>query len=156
MEHPRDLAVGKLQVRGPSPLPSPTSVDPLQISQCKVTTIPDGVFYLGRLSYLRLFGNQLTALPAYWSMVYLIELDVGNNNLTALPDGVCSCLQLRVLKVRRQGDCKRVHQTHLGTWLAAYVSSPIPMHLHAAAREVEMCAVVTASGATKPFGVTSR
>lgn len=85
----------------PSQLELCTTLQSLCISQCKVTTIPDGVFYLGRLSYLRLFGNQLTALPAYWSMVYLIELDVGNNNLTALPDGVCSCLQLRVLKVQR-------------------------------------------------------
>jgi Leucine-rich repeat (LRR) protein len=75
-------------------------LESLCVSQCRLSALPDAVCCLGRLHTLRAFGNVLRVLPAYWSLVYLTELDLGNNDLSELPDGLCSCRQLRHLKVQ--------------------------------------------------------
>ena len=78
-----------------------SALESVCVSQCGLTALPEAVTCLGRLHTLRAFGNVISRLPSYWSLVYLEELDLGNNDLTELPEGLCSCRHLRVLKVQR-------------------------------------------------------
>jgi Leucine-rich repeat (LRR) protein len=71
------------------------------ITQCHLAAVPAGLVTLGRLRHLRLFQNDIAALPDYWSALHLQELDVSGNDLTSLPDAVVTCVSLRVLKAQR-------------------------------------------------------
>ena len=85
----------------PEAIEACTSLVALCVSQCRLAALPDSVTCLGRLRTLRAFGNALSRLPSYWSLVYLSELDLGKNDLSSLPDALCSCLQLRLLRLNR-------------------------------------------------------
>lgn len=76
-------------------------LESVTIGQCKLSTVPEGLFDLSRLRYLRLFQNAIAWLPSYWGLVQLQELDLSSNSLVELPDAVTGCYQLEVLRVSR-------------------------------------------------------
>jgi Leucine-rich repeat (LRR) protein len=76
-------------------------LESVTIGQCKLSSVPEGLFDLSHIRFLRVFQNALTWLPSYWGLVELQELDLSSNALAELPDAVTGCFQLEVLRVSR-------------------------------------------------------
>ncbi|MEH2086531.1 COR domain-containing protein [Nostoc sp.] len=70
----------------------------LDLSNIKLTEIPEAIASLTQLQQLDLRNNQLTELPeAIASLTQLQELNLRNNQLTELPEAIASLTQLQEL-----------------------------------------------------------
>ncbi|OYD93859.1 hypothetical protein CDG76_17985 [Nostoc sp. 'Peltigera membranacea cyanobiont' 210A] len=74
----------------------------LDLSNMKLTEVPEAIASLTQLQTLNLSSNQLTALPeAIASLTQLQQLDLSYNELTALPEAITSLTQLQTLNLSR-------------------------------------------------------
>ncbi len=72
----------------------------LDLSKNKLTSIPAGIGNLINLEYLNLSSNELELLPPETvTLVKLIKLFLGNNQLTSLPEGIGNLTLLEELSV---------------------------------------------------------
>ncbi|MEH2023356.1 leucine-rich repeat protein [Nostoc sp.] len=72
----------------------------LDLSDMKLTEIPEAIASLTQLQELDLDDNQLTELPeAIASLTQLQQLDLNNNELTELPEAIASLTQLQQLNL---------------------------------------------------------
>ncbi|MEH2320821.1 leucine-rich repeat protein [Nostoc sp.] len=82
----------------PEAIASLTQLLTLNLSDNQLTQLPEAIASLTQLQRLNLDSNQLTELPeAMASLTQLQRLDLGNNQLTELPEAMASLTQLQQL-----------------------------------------------------------
>ncbi|MEH2280221.1 MAG: COR domain-containing protein [Nostoc sp.] len=84
----------------PEAIASLTQLQELYLRNNQLTELPEAIAYLTGLQWLDLSNNQLTELPeAIASLTQLQQLNLSNNELTQLPEAITSLTQLQQLNL---------------------------------------------------------
>ncbi|CAL4060276.1 unnamed protein product, partial [Meganyctiphanes norvegica] len=77
-----------------------SSIQVLDLSENKISNIPDSINKLSNLRILKLSGNKLKSLPSSISeCVKLEELELASNKFSKVPTSVCALPKLRLLSL---------------------------------------------------------